>query len=447
MSRLEQILTAESLEPDKSDRLQIFDEKTMPNGATLRVYEDDDRQKYVVLRDVARCLDQPSIEPDTSAIIQIAKRNNVKFDSRRVNGRVTTVLKIEMLEFWVSKIAEEGTPKLIQAAEKLLEGQKTFIDTIMEGEPQMENIKTLEEIHAENAENYAKGARGEEVVKRRLEREGYVVTKPDDSPANGASLVDFEVTDSDVNCTYFVEVKVRSKPFMFAHGRFECYTFPKSQIDAYLKHTKENGGFVKLYVLNPTSKKIYVGNISDAIINKNLMQNFKYEDKVFPFLIPSDENGGKNYVFSVEQFEEAEDLTDEECAYINGEIDSLDEPEGDSEVDNAAEDTVNDAETTAPPENQPPLEEPVEEQEKERLTMNDTEKENLIITLGNVVDAITSYQKALKVSAKDIEAIKNINADAADLLKEQFDICESVAEDAVQFLYEKLFGAAISENK
>lgn len=442
MSRLEQILTAESLEPDKSDRLQIFDEKTMPNGATLRVYENDDRQKYVVLRDVARCLDQPSIEPDTSAIIQIAKRNNVKFDSRRVNGRVTTVLKIEMLEFWVSKIAEEGTPKLIQAAEKLLEGQKTFIDTIMEGEPQMENIKTLEEIRAENAENYAKGARGEEVIKRCLEREGYVVTKPDDSPANGASLVDFEVTDSDVNCTYFVEVKVRSNPFLFAHGRFECYTFPKSQIDAYLEYDKKHSTWVYLYVLNPVSKKVYFGSIAD-----DLMEKVEYEDKVFPFLIPSDKNGGQNYVFWVEQFEEAEDLTDEECAYINGEIDSLDEPEGDSEVDNAAENTASDAETTAPPENQPPLEEPVEEQEKERLTMNDTEKENLIITLGNVVDAITSYQKALKVSAKDIEAIKNINADAADLLKEQFDICESVAKDEVQFLYEKLFGAAMDENK
>lgn len=442
MSRLEQILTAESLEPDKSDRLQIFDEKTMPNGATLRVYEDDDRQKYVVLRDVARCLDQPSIEPDTSAIIQIAKRNNVKFDSRRVNGRVTTVLKIEMLEFWVSKIAEEGTPKLIQAAEKLLEGQKTFIDTIMVGEPQMENIKTLEEIHAENAENYAKGARGEEVVKRLLEREGYVVTKPDDSPANGASLVDFEVTDSYANYSYFVEVKVRSNPFLFAHGRFECYTFPKSQIDTYLEYAKKHSTWVDLYVLNPVSKKVYFGSIAD-----DLMENFKYEDKVFPFLIPSDENGGQNYVFCEAQFAELSNLTDEECAYINGEIDSLDDPEGDSEVDDAAEDTASDAETTAPPENQPPLEEPVEEQEKERLNVNDTEKEDLLLTLENAVDAIKDYQKALKVPAKDIEAIKNINADAVDLLKAQLYICEGVVRDKVRFLYEKLFDVAMSENK
>ena len=159
-------------------------------------------------------------------------------------------------------------------------------------------------------EKYAKGARGEEIMKRRFEDDGFTVKSP-----AVHSLVDFLVGND--SGSFFAEIKVRSTPLNYAY-RFECYTFPKTQIDAYADYACTNieQRAVYLYILNPVSKKIFKAEINQ------LLEPFFYEDKQFPFLMPSDDNGGQSYAFFVEQFEQLEDLSEEEAAYINGEIEN-----------------------------------------------------------------------------------------------------------------------------
>lgn len=212
-----------------------------------------------------------------------------------------------------SKCAKTRRTKL-ERAERFIE---EFREKMEIYQPERVFEKEKEKVPFEELESFKKGKRGEEVLKKILLKWGAYYrdengverkapVEVEEMPAG--SLVDLKCTNTITGeLVEFAECKVRSSAFQYRNGRFECYTFPKSQIDQYASY---KGGSVWLYILNPTTKEFLW---RDVLM---LLEEYAYEDAVFPATIEG-QNGSEFYVFYKEQFV-IDDLSKEDADYING---------------------------------------------------------------------------------------------------------------------------------
>ncbi|MBR6014142.1 MAG: hypothetical protein IK062_10255 [Selenomonadaceae bacterium] len=153
----------------------------------------------------------------------------------------------------------------------------------------------------ESTPSYQKGLIGEEIVKKLLESRGICVRRPADTAKSGASVLDFFVEDT-LGISYFVEVKVKS-PKNYAYGRFQVYTFPKSQIKLYKNYIKEKNSWVDIYIVDEEREKIFVGNIEffeDFNEFNGIEYPIKFEDKTFP--VDIEHSNGIYHYYNINQF-------------------------------------------------------------------------------------------------------------------------------------------------
>lgn len=133
----------------------------------------------------------------------------------------------------------------------------------------------------ENTPNYQKGLIGEEIVAEFYRTLGGNPRRPDDSPENGASLVDFFV-DRGSNPNFaprFVEVKVK-KPMRYAYGQYPCYSFPAVQIAAYKNYAQDK--ILELCIVDEERGKICCGRLDDSN-DAGLERKVFIDGKEFPF--------------------------------------------------------------------------------------------------------------------------------------------------------------------
>lgn len=146
------------------------------------------------------------------------------------------------------------------------------------------------------------GALGEEIVKRLWEEKySHTVKKTADTFASGASIVDFEIWQSNER-KFFAEVKVQSA-YPYGVEKAPCYSFPKSKIDAYINYGEERHEDVLLCVVDPSFGFIRVGTLFSFIGDSNcLMRKRKINGRKYPFEQYNNGLGGMCYYFHLNQF-------------------------------------------------------------------------------------------------------------------------------------------------
>ena len=108
-----------------------------------------------------------------------------------------------------------------------------------------------------NSPQARKGALGEQIVKRLLEKFGCTVERPDGMPEDSATLIDWHAWGaSGLVC---VEVKTIKK-FPYSHIKIPTFKIPLAKYEAYKREAQERGGELELYFVSSEDGKIYASN-------------------------------------------------------------------------------------------------------------------------------------------------------------------------------------------
>ena len=105
-----------------------------------------------------------------------------------------------------------------------------------------------------NSSEARKGALGEQIVKKILERDGWHVQKPDGVSEDTATHIDWLCTcGNKVRC---VEVKTVKK-FLYGFVELPTFKIPLAKYDAYKAEAQRLGGVLELWFVSSEDAKIY----------------------------------------------------------------------------------------------------------------------------------------------------------------------------------------------
>lgn len=159
-----------------------------------------------------------------------------------------------------------------------------------------------------NESAFKKGERGERVIQKLLEEQGYKVNPHPEELSGKYSVVDFEVIDGKGNVSY-AEAKVR-KPVTLNNG-YSAYTILKSSVEKY----QQFGQPIDIYIVD----------VEKSVIRKQffskLMEGGKRGFAIFPckFSYTDAETGEikeDQLAFGISQFETVVNLPPEYCKYV-----------------------------------------------------------------------------------------------------------------------------------
>ena len=143
-----------------------------------------------------------------------------------------------------------------------------------------------------NSSEARKGALGEQIVKKILERDGWHVQKPDGVSEDMATHIDWLCTRGDeIRC---VEVKTVKK-FSYSFVELPTFKIPLAKYDAYKAEAEKRGGVLELWFVNSEDARIYWATVEK--LDKKIRRAGFY----FPATVNFD-NGDTDICFHVEQF-------------------------------------------------------------------------------------------------------------------------------------------------
>ena len=156
-----------------------------------------------------------------------------------------------------------------------------------------------------------KGALGEAIVKKFLERWEAIVSRPDEHGEK--SLIDFLAVPKENSrfAPRYVEVKVR-RAMPYAYGQYPCYVFPVAQIEAYKAYGREKNLPVELWLVDPDEGKIFTGTFRQDTYNLEYKQFI--DGKEFPF--DQETKRGTMRFFHREQFFHSYDIEADDLAAL-----------------------------------------------------------------------------------------------------------------------------------
>lgn len=162
------------------------------------------------------------------------------------------------------------------------------------------------------SENFRKGKRAESVLKYILETRGCKVEPPCPCPPNGASKMDFLVTDYNGSRAkeLLVEVKFTAKYFTHSSAMFNCYALEISKFNGYLDYSHDRHKVGYLYIIVGESKLILCQNL------QKLKTKFTTEGGI---TFPVKENNlllEPNWLFHESQFKKFAQLSAEQLNFI-----------------------------------------------------------------------------------------------------------------------------------
>ncbi|MBR1805275.1 MAG: hypothetical protein IJ774_02685 [Selenomonadaceae bacterium] len=142
-----------------------------------------------------------------------------------------------------------------------------------------------------NSSEARKGALGEQIVKKILERDGWHVQKPDGVSEDTATHIDWLCTRGDeIRC---VEVKTVKK-FLYSFVELPTFKIPLAKYDAYKAEAEKRGGVLELWFVSSEDAKIYWATV------EKLDKKIRRAGFHFPATVTFD--GDVNICFHVEQF-------------------------------------------------------------------------------------------------------------------------------------------------
>ena len=150
-------------------------------------------------------------------------------------------------------------------------------------------------IYNPNSLEAKKGALGEAIVKKILERFGWIVEKPADTFKSGASIVDFYCRSFDGTVGDFTEVKTQIA-YPYGIEKAPCYSFPTKRIEAYKEYSRTHGA-LKIFVVDPEAGEVF-GQKLDILENPTLI-----DGKEYPFNKHVEIMGGDFHYWHRNQFE------------------------------------------------------------------------------------------------------------------------------------------------
>lgn len=143
-----------------------------------------------------------------------------------------------------------------------------------------------------NSSEARKGALGEQIVKKILERDGWHVQKPGGVSEDTATHIDWLCTRGDeIRC---VEVKTVKK-FPYSFVELPTFKIPLAKYDAYKAEAEKRGGVLELWFVNSEDARIYWATV------EKLDKKIRRAGFHFPATVNFD-NDDTDICFHVEQF-------------------------------------------------------------------------------------------------------------------------------------------------
>ena len=278
--------------------------------------------------------------------------------------------------------------------------------------PVNDTIKPAWQIHyPENAKDsdwrkkYVKGKHGEKVFYDRETAKGHSLNFPENTPANGASLVDF-VTESNGGYIYYDEIKVRHAPYF--NGIFDTFYFEKAKVAKYLNWAQVKRCKVYLNVIDLSNKVCYRASIGKLVCGSSI-----FNGKVGTYIagLPSTPEV-EGCFFAVEQFEEYFKLTDTECEYIE----SISDAEQ-TYIDTGHYPASEDAETESPAD-EVKVEVETMGNEKDVPTEWEQNLDKVNSSFEVFASSFNSWKTLSKIPDEDLEKISAINPGVAGALEQ-----------------------------
>lgn len=143
-----------------------------------------------------------------------------------------------------------------------------------------------------NSSEARKGALGEQIVKKFLERDGWHVQKPDGVSEDTPTQIDWLCTRGKKICC--VEVKTYKK-FLYSFNELPTFKIPLAKYEGYKAEAQKRGGSLELWFVNSEDGKIY------RAASETLDKKFRRAGFDFPATITFDD-GDTAVCFHVEQF-------------------------------------------------------------------------------------------------------------------------------------------------
>lgn len=142
-----------------------------------------------------------------------------------------------------------------------------------------------------NSAQARKGALGEQIVKKILERDGWFVQKTDGVSADTPTNIDWLCTRGDeIRC---VEVKTLKK-FLYSSVALPTFKIPFAKYNAYKLEAEKRGGQLELWFVSSEDGEIYFAS------SETLDKKFRRADFDFPAIVTFD--GDEEICFHIEQF-------------------------------------------------------------------------------------------------------------------------------------------------
>lgn len=143
-----------------------------------------------------------------------------------------------------------------------------------------------------NSSEARKGALGEQIVKKILERDGWHVQKPDGVSEDTPTQIDWLCTrDKKIRC---VEVKTYKK-FLYSFNELPTFKIPLTKYEGYKQESLRRGGSLELWFVNSEDGKIYRAE-SETLDKKFRRAGFDFPEKI------TFDDGDVAICFHVEQF-------------------------------------------------------------------------------------------------------------------------------------------------
>lgn len=158
-----------------------------------------------------------------------------------------------------------------------------------------------------NSPQARKGALGEQIVKKLLERQGYDVEKPDGVSETTPTRIDW-VAYNDTGEFFCVEVKTQKK-FPYSFDAIPTFKIPLSKYEGYKDEAEERGGILKLCFVSSEDGKIY------CALGTTLDAPYRFGGFEFPVQVAL-KDGDPEICFCVDQFVQAWDIDEDDLAAL-----------------------------------------------------------------------------------------------------------------------------------